>query len=394
MVKRRTDYRKENKRHPRAKLLSLLAVVLVGGIGVGGYYAYQHVNNTHHEPTTSVTSQAKPKMAAANTTTKLQDPAKDTPAQKKLRAILLKQNLSGVVISTTVKSNEPFLVTNGMSNILTKTAFTSHTLFPISSFEKMYTGIIIDKLIAEKKLTLNTRLDKFFPDIRFADRISIQNLLSHTSGIQSSNIRPSHILPDEASQLDFNLHAMRSTGIFKWSYSSANYALLASIITKITGKSYQTNVENVIVKPLGLKETFFYNRLPENPDLAYPEKLTTPLAQQLYLADTQRIISGDYGSGDLFQSVGDFYKVLVATETGALVPKNRLANFFPGGSRAYTNGMYIQYGLIHAAAANLSYYGSYYGDAKTFKNTVLLTTNGTLQTIRVASVDLYHVINH
>lgn len=71
-----------------------------------------------------------------------------------------------------------------------------------------------------------------------------------------------------------------------------------------------------------------------------------------------------------------------------------MEDFFPAGSRAYTNGMYIQYGLIHAAAANLSYYGSYYGNTKSLKNTVILTTNGSLQTIRVASVDLYHVINH
>lgn len=392
MVKRRIDYRKAQKKRPRAKFISLLAVVLLGGAGIGGYYMYHHTN-ADQQPNITLKQVSKPK-AAANTTTTLQNPANDTPAQKKLRAILLKQKLSGVVMSTTVNSNTPLLVTNGISNTLTKTAFTSHTLLPISSFEKMYTGIIIDKLIAERKLSLNTRLDKFFPDIRFADRISIQNLLSHTSGIQSGDIYPTRILPDEESQLAFNRHIMRSTGIFKWSYSSANYALLASIITKITGKSYQANVESEIIQPLGLKETFFYNHLPKNADLAYPEKITTQLGQQLYLADTQRIISGDYGSGDLFQSVGDFYKVLVATENGRLVPKNRLANFFPDGSKAYTNGMYIQYGLIHAAAANLSYYGSYYGNTKTFKNTVLLTTNGTLQTIRVASVDLYHVINH
>lgn len=391
MANRRTDYRKKSKQH-RAGFIGLLALVVLGGAGIGGYYAAHH-HDVSKQVKHIVDINEKPK-AATNTTTQQQNPANDTPAQKKLRAIMLKEKLNGIVISTTVNNNQPIVVTNGMSNTLTKTAFTSHTLFPISSFEKMYTGILIDHLIAQKKLSLNTRLSKFYPDIRFADRISIQNLLSHTSGIQSGDIFPTRVLPDEASQLAFNRHIMRSTGIFKWSYSSANYALLAGIITKLTGKSYQANVESDIIQPLGLKETYFYNQLPKNPDMAYPENVNTSLSQKMYLADTQRVISGDYGSGDIFQSVGDFYKVLAATEMGELVPKARLANFFPGGSRAYTNGMYIQYGLIHAAAANLDYYGSYYGNTKTFKNTIILSTNGTLQTIRVASVDLYHVINH
>lgn len=395
MVKRRNDIHQQQHKKHRWGILSIIFIIVLGS---AGYFGFPHWHSQRHNVLTlekkAIKNMEGMPTPAANTTTVQQNPANDTPAQKKLRAILLKEKLNGIVISTTRDSNEPIIVTNGMSNSITHTAFTSHTLFPISSFEKLYTGIIIDHLIADNKLTLNTRLDKFYPSIRFSNRISIQNLLSHTSGIQSGDLFPVSVLPDEASQLEYNRHIMRSTGIFKWSYSSVNYALLAGIITKITGESYQANVHKYIIEPLGLKESFFYNHLPTNPDIAYPEDVGTSLAQKVYLTNIKRIISSDYAAGDMFQSVGDFYKVLVATENGELVPKERLANFFPGGSKAYTNGMYIQYGLIHAAAANLSYYGSYYGSTKTLKNTVVLSTNGSLQTIRVSSVDLYHTVNH
>lgn len=397
MANRRETYHRSNNHRPRRALISILLVAVLGGGALGSYFFHAyHQNQTKQTATTKKQPSSTDAhiTAAPNTSKVLQDPKNDTPAQHKLREIINKQKLNGIVISTTVNSNEPVIVTNGYSNVLTKTVIDEHTLFPISSFQKMYTGIILDHLIADGKLSLDTRLKKFYPDIRFADRISIQNLLSHTSGIQSGDIFPVSPLGSEESQLSFNEHILKSTGIFKWSYSSANYALLAGIITKITGKSYQANVEQYIVQPLGLKETYFYNKLPANPNIAYPENLNTVLAQKVYLTDIRRIVSADYGSGDIFQSTSDFYKVLVATENGTLIPKNRLEDFFPAGSRAYTNGMYIQYGLIHAAAANLSYYGSYYGNTKSLKNTVILTTNGSLQTIRVASVDLYHVINH
>lgn len=397
MANRREEYHRTAKKRPRQALIILLIVAVLGGGTLGSYFYHAYRQSVTKPVTVDKKRQNSPNIpieAAPNTSKLPQNPKDDTPAQKKLRAIMNKQKLNGIVISTTISSNQPVIVTNGFSNVLTKTVINEHTLFPISSFQKMFTGIILDHLIAEGKLSLNTRLNKFYPEIRFANRISIQNLLSHTSGIQSGDIFPVAPLTSEASQLSFNRHILKSTGIFKWSYSSANYALLAGIIVKLTGKSYQANVDQYIIQPLGLKETYFYNQLPANPDLAYPENLNTILAQKVYLADIRRIVSADYGSGDIFQSASDFYKVLIATENGTLLPKNRLANFFPGGSRAYTNGMYIQYGLIHAAAANLNYYGSYYGNTKTQKNTVILTTNGSLQTIRVASVDLYHVINH
>src|SRR5687767_1575888 len=58
---------------------------------------------------------------------------------------------------------------------------TVNTKYRIGSITKMFTGVIIFQLIEEKKLTLETTIDKFFPSVPNATKINIGHLLSHRS---------------------------------------------------------------------------------------------------------------------------------------------------------------------------------------------------------------------
>lgn len=55
--------------------------------------------------------------------------------------------------------------------------------YRIGSITKTFTSVIVFQLIEENKLTLDTKLSKFYPKIKNAEEITIDNLLSHTSGI-------------------------------------------------------------------------------------------------------------------------------------------------------------------------------------------------------------------
>lgn len=55
--------------------------------------------------------------------------------------------------------------------------------YRIGSITKIFTAITVFQLIEEQKLTLQTPLSQFYPKIKYADQITIENLLSHTSGI-------------------------------------------------------------------------------------------------------------------------------------------------------------------------------------------------------------------
>ena len=73
----------------------------------------------------------------------------------------------------------------GIANIDSKTAITSSTNFNICSMTKQFTAYGILKLASEKKLSLEDKIDKYFPDFnsKVAHKVTIRNLLTHSSGI-------------------------------------------------------------------------------------------------------------------------------------------------------------------------------------------------------------------
>src|SRR5687768_9304270 len=76
-----------------------------------------------------------------------------------------------------------------------KKPVTAETRFRIGSITKMFTAVMILQLVEEKKLNLTDKLDRFFPQIANADKITIAQILAHRSGIHDSlidkELRPS-----------------------------------------------------------------------------------------------------------------------------------------------------------------------------------------------------------
>ncbi len=138
------------------------------------------------------------------------------------------------------------------------------TKYKIGSITKTFTATIIMQLIEEKKLRLESKLTKFYPKVQNADKISIYDLLHHRTGILD------YINQDSLSVEDFARDNLKDViyrkinnyeSIFEpgsqFLYSNSNYYLLGGIIEKLTNESYEKNVENRIVKKLGLKNTYY-----------------------------------------------------------------------------------------------------------------------------------------
>ena len=69
-----------------------------------------------------------------------------------------------------------------------KKPLTAATRYRISSITKMYTAVMVFQLVEEGKLKLTDTLDKFFPQIPNANRITIAQMLNHRSGIPDIQI--------------------------------------------------------------------------------------------------------------------------------------------------------------------------------------------------------------
>jgi D-alanyl-D-alanine carboxypeptidase len=144
----------------------------------------------------------------------------------------------------------------------------SQTVYRIGSITKTFTATMIMQLIEEGKLSLSTKLRDFYPDIPQADRITIEHLLRHQSGIRnlSASTLPRKWLtkpPTKQQKLDLfrSLEPTFSPGV-KTEYSNTNFALLGFIIEDVTGESYGTQLQKRIAEPLGLRRT----RYGERPD--------------------------------------------------------------------------------------------------------------------------------
>jgi len=151
------------------------------------------------------------------------------------------------------------------------------TKYQIASVTKMVTAILAFKLIEAGNLKLDTKLSDFFPEIPNSQKITIENLLGHTSGLGNFAIRDGAIwVIDKVSEPEI-LEEIKKQGVSfepneKVVYSNSAYILLRKIVEQKYGKEYHEIVQNQIVKPLRLKNFASIKSNPANTFKSYQFK--------------------------------------------------------------------------------------------------------------------------
>ena len=148
--------------------------------------------------------------------------------------------------------------------------------FRIGSLAKTYVSVVMLQLVDEKKLGLDDPIEGFVPKmVPNGARITVRQLLNHTSGIPNYEEHPSYMAPYMAGDLGHvttpaQLVAM-GTSLGSWfapgtssRYSNTNYTVAGLIIEKVTGSSLGAHFEQRIFRPLNLRSTY----LPTTPEIA------------------------------------------------------------------------------------------------------------------------------
>lgn len=139
-----------------------------------------------------------------------------------------------------------------------------NTLFIIASNSKLFTGTSIAKLDYEKKLSLNDKVTKYIPWFRLYDSsatslVNIRDLLCHRLGTKTfqgdftfwdSNLPKDSIL--------WKMRYLKPPGEFRQDYGYCNSAFLTAgqVLEKVTGASWESYVQNNILTPLGMTNTY------------------------------------------------------------------------------------------------------------------------------------------
>lgn len=149
-----------------------------------------------------------------------------------------------------------------------------YTKYKIGSVTKTFTAVMIMQLVEEKRLKLEDKLSKFYPQIPNADKITINDLLRHRSGILDYVNADSTVnVMAKVSKKDMIARIAGYPSVFepntKADYSNSNYYLLGCIIEDLTKVSYATNLKNRITARLKLRDTYMVDKVDVNRNEAY-----------------------------------------------------------------------------------------------------------------------------
>ncbi|KGL61904.1 serine hydrolase domain-containing protein [Polaribacter sp. Hel1_85] len=188
----------------------------------------------------------------------------------------------------------------GFSNIKNKTIGDKFTKYRIGSITKIFTTTIILQQIDEGKLTLSTLLKEYFPAIQNADKITIEDLLRHESGLanitENKDIATWITKPQTREKMivRFVKNGIQFEPKEKSKYSNTNFIILSYISEMIDKKSFSEILKSRIIKPLNLKRTEFGNPIiaKNNEALAYYFE-----GNKWNLIDIQTHMSAPMGAG-------------------------------------------------------------------------------------------------
>lgn len=167
--------------------------------------------------------------------------------------------------SIAVAENGKLLYTKsiGKDDIDSNKQSTIATKYRIGSISKMFTSCLILKTIEENKLNINQTIDIYFPTIENAKKITIGNLLNHRSGIHNFTNDEEYLKYNTQPKSEKEMVEIIAKGKSdfepdnKGEYSNSNYVLLSYILEKTYKKPYKEILNTKIIKPLGLKNTYF-----------------------------------------------------------------------------------------------------------------------------------------
>lgn len=171
--------------------------------------------------------------------------------------------------SVAIFDNGKIVYTNqvGFADVEANKMPDDNTKYRIGSISKTFTATMVFMAIEKGKLSLDQTIDKYFPDIKNSNKITIANLLNHSSGIHNfTNDKDYLTYNTKPKSRDEMLEIITKKGSdfepgSKSEYSNSNYVLLSIILEKIYNKSYSDLLNEKIVNPLSLANTYYGGKI-------------------------------------------------------------------------------------------------------------------------------------
>lgn len=235
----------------------------------------------------------------------------------------------------------------GLANLEDSIPNTPASVYYMCSVSKQFAGYAVSLLAGEGKLDLDDDIHKYLPWMAdFGKKITVRNLLHHTSGIRDDIGLSQYfglsldgvLTQDIAVRILERQRTLNFEPGEKFSYSNSNYVLLAEIVKAVSDTSFREYTNTAIFKPLGMSSSQFvddYTTLIKDRAASYYPR------DGYFKNSPQNVYT--LGDGGLFTSVNDMAKWVqnfYSPKAGTLADIERLAT-----QGKLNNGKTISYAM-------------------------------------------------
>lgn len=271
------------------------------------------------------------------------EPELTTQLNEAVNWTLQNTNTPGITAAVGIRDRGIWSTTNGLASTQPPTKANDDSVFWWASVGKMFTASIILQMVAENQLSLDQTIDNWFSDYPQAQSITIRDLLTHTGGVFSFQQdrefrrRIGYSTPEELIALSAQQGADFCPGMY-WYYSNTGYVILARIIEAIAHQPFAEVVDNRLIQPLGLTQTYALDFQALPPQLARGHIEGKP--------DPKFKPSLPFGAGNVVASAEDMVVFLAALLSGEVYPRSALQESLSTLYPMFDDGTYYGQGIM------------------------------------------------
>ncbi|MGV6979231.1 serine hydrolase domain-containing protein [Bacillus toyonensis] len=241
------------------------------------------------------------------------------------------------ILAKTFEGGKTWGYAAGVADLSTKKPMKTDFRFRIASVTKTFTATVVLQLAGENRLNLDDSIEKWLPGViqgngYDGNQITIRQILNHTSGIVEY-ARSKEIDFFTNTKKSFTAEELVKIGLSMppefapgkgWSYSNTGYVLLGILIEKVTGNSYAEEIENRIIEPLELSNTFLPGNSSVIPGTKHARGYLQPDGASELKDVTYYNPSIGSSAGDMISTADDLNKFFSSLLGGKLLKEQQL----------------------------------------------------------------------
>jgi D-alanyl-D-alanine carboxypeptidase len=283
---------------------------------------------------------AAPATASAPAPSPATAPVGEDAIQQQLDRLVTHTGYPGVIATVRDSNGEVHTYTAGKGNLETGAPVPEDSRVRIGSNTKMFTATVVLQLVAEHKVRLGAKVERYLPGLvrghgNDGRRITVHHLLQQTSGLPDydeivldggGNLRSAAHTYFEPRQLIDSALAERhhfKPGT-KWEYSNTNYILLGLLAQRVTGRPIGELITQRIIEPLGLKDTYWPEQGEQGIRGTHPQGYLADGPDGAWRELTDLDPSLGWSAGQLVSTPADVGRFMQALLDGEVLPAAQL----------------------------------------------------------------------